>query len=497
MTSCSTVWSRGCPRLVGAEIVDRAEGIPLYAVETVRMLLDRGLLSQEGARYVLTGDVADLEVPETLHALVASRLDGLDAAERALLQDASVLGQSFTPAALIAVSGRAEPEVTADPRRPGRQAATRLTDDLRSAERGQYSFLQALLRTVAYGTLSRRDRKAKHLAVAEHLQQAWGEEAGDIAEVLAIALPRRGRSRPGSRGRRGDPCTRVRDARGGRQARDLAGARARGTQRTSSRPPSWLANPEVQGRLLREAGNAAMAAGELPDSVRLLEAAAEVLQRAGLGREAARVEGLVGNALLQTGHREDAEARLARAYAALDDGSDDEAFAEVAVYWARMAFMGGEQRNAMRLADAALPIAEGKRLGRVLVNALNTKANLLASRGRPAESNALLSYAVELAVDQDLGSEAIRGFFNLADADDGRGAVRRGRAGARPWTGARAPPRRPAGRASADRTGDIPPDRARALGRGARPRHRAESENRRSVGVAGRGSPAVRARPEG
>jgi tetratricopeptide (TPR) repeat protein len=51
----------------------------------------------------------------------------------------------------------------------------------------------------------------------------------------------------------------------------------------------------------------------------------------------------------------------------------------------------------------------------VLVSALNTKANLLAEQGRPAESNALLSYAVELAVDQDLGNEAIRGFFNLAD----------------------------------------------------------------------------------
>ena len=54
-----------------------------------------------------------------------------------------------------------------------------------SAERGQYSFLQALLRTIAYGTLSRRDRKARHLAAARHLQQAWGSEAGEIAEVLA------------------------------------------------------------------------------------------------------------------------------------------------------------------------------------------------------------------------------------------------------------------------------------------------------------------------
>ena len=79
----------GLPEELVAQIARRAEGIPLYAVETIRMLQDRGLLVQEGSRYVVTGEVSDLEVPETLHALVASRLDGLSAAERSLLQDAS------------------------------------------------------------------------------------------------------------------------------------------------------------------------------------------------------------------------------------------------------------------------------------------------------------------------------------------------------------------------------------------------------------------------
>jgi class 3 adenylate cyclase/tetratricopeptide (TPR) repeat protein len=404
----------GLPDALAAQILARAEGVPLYAVETVRMLLDRGLLSQEGTRYVLTGEVADLEVPETLHALVAARLDNLDHSERSLLQDAAVIGQSFTPSALIAVSGRADADIG---RLLDALVAKQLlayTDDVRSAELGQYSFLQGLLRTVALSTLSRRDRKAKHLAVAEHLKQSWGEEAGDIAEVLASHYLDAVAADPeadDAEAIRELACETLEEA--GNRAISLAlGPEAR---RHFEHAAELAQRPEVQGRLLREAGKAAMATGELQDSVRLLEAAAEVLHTAGLEREAARVEGLVGNALMQTGHREDAEARLAHAYEALDDGSDDEAFAEVAVYWSRVAFMGGDQENAMRLADAALPIAEGKRLGRVLVNALNTKANLLAARGRPAESNALLSYAVELAVDQDLGDEANRGFFNLAD----------------------------------------------------------------------------------
>ncbi len=67
----------GLPEELAAQIRRRSEGVPLYAVETVRMLLDRGCWRQEGARYVVTGDVTDLDVPETLQALVASRLDNL------------------------------------------------------------------------------------------------------------------------------------------------------------------------------------------------------------------------------------------------------------------------------------------------------------------------------------------------------------------------------------------------------------------------------------
>ena len=73
----------GLPESLRARILARAEGIPLYAVETVRMLLDRGALVQEGPVYTLTGAVEALEVPETLQALIAARLDGLPAGSAA------------------------------------------------------------------------------------------------------------------------------------------------------------------------------------------------------------------------------------------------------------------------------------------------------------------------------------------------------------------------------------------------------------------------------
>jgi predicted ATPase len=87
----------GLPAPLRRQILARAEGVPLYAVETVRMLLDRGLLAEEGSVYRVTGEIESLEVPETLHALIAARLDGLSPEERRLVQNASVLGKTFTP----------------------------------------------------------------------------------------------------------------------------------------------------------------------------------------------------------------------------------------------------------------------------------------------------------------------------------------------------------------------------------------------------------------
>src|SRR5205823_14924420 len=145
----------GLPETLGSQILERAEGVPLYAVETVRMLLDRGLLVQKGSAYELAGPVESLEVPETLHALIAARLDGLDPDERRVLEDGAVLGKTFTREAVAALSGidgeRLGPLLDALVRKEvlGVQA------DPRSPEHGQYGFLQDLVRHVAYGTLSK------------------------------------------------------------------------------------------------------------------------------------------------------------------------------------------------------------------------------------------------------------------------------------------------------------------------------------------------------
>src|SRR5206468_323525 len=95
-SSCSPLGepsSSGLPAAATKTIVGRADGMPLYAVETVRMLLADGRLALDGERYVPIGDLTRLAVPETLTALIASRLDGLPPDEHALVSDAAVLGQ--------------------------------------------------------------------------------------------------------------------------------------------------------------------------------------------------------------------------------------------------------------------------------------------------------------------------------------------------------------------------------------------------------------------
>ena len=130
------------PPTLREAILARAEGKPLYAVETVRMLIDRNVLVQDGAGYRLVGEVGELAVPDTLHALLAARLDGLSPEERRLLGDAAVLGKTFTPQALATLGGlepdRLDELLTAMVRRE----VLGLQSDPRSPEQGQYTFLR-------------------------------------------------------------------------------------------------------------------------------------------------------------------------------------------------------------------------------------------------------------------------------------------------------------------------------------------------------------------
>ena len=174
----------GLPEHAMRAIVERAEGVPLYAVETLRMLIDRGVLqpSEDGDRFTLAVDLPELDVPATLQALIAARLDTLAAEDRSLLMDASVLGLSFTVPSLRALTEMDDAAVAASLDRLVRHQLVVLDADPRSPERGQFRFVQGVVREVAYQALAKRDRRAKHMAAARHLESLGDDE---LAGVLA------------------------------------------------------------------------------------------------------------------------------------------------------------------------------------------------------------------------------------------------------------------------------------------------------------------------
>ncbi len=175
-------------------LVARAEGVPLYAVETVRSLIDQdAVLAREG-RYVFVDhdhaivDLGRLTAPTSLQTLIAARLDALSATERRTVQDASVLGLTFRYGSLLTLSGMSSYELDQALAALVAKGVLETQDDPRSPELGQYRFLQAMVREVAYSTLARADRRARHLAAAEHLTQEESEGDAALAGIIAQHL---------------------------------------------------------------------------------------------------------------------------------------------------------------------------------------------------------------------------------------------------------------------------------------------------------------------
>ena len=402
----------GLPAELVAQIGHRSEGIPLYAVETIRMLQDRGVLVQEGNRYVVAGEISDLDVPETLQALVASRLDGLSPEERSLLQDASVLGQSFTALAAAALTGRPEPEVTRVLDGLVAKQVLARDDDPRSPDRGQYVFLQALLQAVAYGTLSRRARKARHLAAAHHLEQTWPGEARDIAEVLASHYLEAIEADPGA-----DDVAELRAsaraklATAGRAAASLAlGPEA---DRYFEQAAELAEDDPERAQLLEQAGRALRQSGDSAAAERRLRSAVELYQRNGRTSGGSAAVAL-SDVLLPTGRLDEARELLERFRSVDEPGMDEVLRAEALAALARVEFFAGEPSKAGPLLEEALTTLEQNQAWAGLAAALVTRGGYLISSHRREEGAGVLARALALAEGHDLTAIALRARFNLS-----------------------------------------------------------------------------------
>jgi class 3 adenylate cyclase/tetratricopeptide (TPR) repeat protein len=434
----------GLPDGLRRQILDRAEGVPLYAVETVRMLLDRGLLERHGDRYRVAGAVQDLEVPETLHALIAARLDGLAPEERRLLQDAAVLGKTFTSAALAALGGTSPERLERLLGGLVRKELLSIQADPRSPERGQYGFLQDMVRRVAYETLARRERRARHLAAAAHLETAWGAKEDEIVEVVAAHYLQAWRAGPDTPDAAGIKAKAIELLAGaGRRAASLAaGAEAR---RYFEQAAELADDPVARAGLLEQAGQMAWMAADGDQAGGLFGQAIELFEAAGLTHPAARVSARLADVDWSAGRLEEGLGRMRAAFEVLTGDEPDADLATLAAQLGRLEVFSGALDDAAGHLELALEVAEALSLPEVLAEALATKASVLHFRGRVNESQGLTARALQIALEHDLASAAVRAYGNLAfvlssrDRHEAaveqleRGLAMARKVGSRPW----------------------------------------------------------------
>jgi class 3 adenylate cyclase len=342
----------GLPELLRKQILARAEGVPLYAVETVRMLLDRGLLVADGAVYTPTGEIETLEVPETLHALIAARLDGLSGEERRLLQDGAVLGKTFTRQAVAALASA--PAEKLEPLLSGlvRKEVLGVQSDPRSPERGQYGFLQDLVRHVAYETLSKRERKTRHLAAAAYLEGAFSE-LDEVAEVLASHYLAAFEAAPEA-----DDAQAVRVkaremlARAGERAGSL-GAPQEG-KRYYQQAATLADDSLLEAELLEQAGRLALQANEPVEAREQGERALALYTESGDARAAARASAALADVDVGEGRMDEAAARLEQAIAQLEHGNPGVELAAALAQLGRMHSLAGRNEAASAPVERAL-----------------------------------------------------------------------------------------------------------------------------------------------
>jgi class 3 adenylate cyclase/tetratricopeptide (TPR) repeat protein len=172
------------PAELQALILERAGGNPLYAEEFVRMLNDRDLLVRTGGTLLLK-EGAQIDLPDSVQALIAARLDTLSVERKALLQDAAVLGKVFWAGAAAVMSGRDEHAVRGDLHELSRKEFVRSVRASSIAGEDEYVFWHMLVRDVAYAQIPRAARARRHRAAAEWLEQRAPERVEDLADVLA------------------------------------------------------------------------------------------------------------------------------------------------------------------------------------------------------------------------------------------------------------------------------------------------------------------------
>jgi class 3 adenylate cyclase len=386
-------------------IAEASAGVPLYAVELVRTWVAAGGPARDQGSPASRG--SGLVIPDSLQSVIGARLDLLDAADRALLQQASILGQTFTIDALLALSSDEALEAEVVPAaldRLVRAEVLALEDDPTSPERGQYRFIQELIREVAYGRLTRADRRAKHLAAAIYMQ-GWDDP--ELAPVVASHY---------LRAYQADPDRSPELAEQGMEAMTSAAARAadlhshRQALNLYKQAAALTDDAARIGSILERALHSARATGN-DDLIEAAAAeAADAYRRAADVQGTARVLTLQAESLCDNYRAQQAMDLLA----IIEDWKlEKPTWVRFVAAKSRASFMSERADQAVELSDQIMADLDAGTDREALIHQVITKGSALLVLGRDTEGFILLEGALRKAEEWGLGWPAGRARNNL------------------------------------------------------------------------------------
>ena len=408
------------PGRAAAAIQAHAQGIPLFAVEIVRSLIDQNIVVATSDGYELAGDLGTLSVPDSLQSLLAARLDALDPVAHSLAGDAAVIAAPFTLETLAAVSTLSQAQVETGLAELTHRDVLVVSADALSPQLGSYGYSHGLLAQVAYQTLSHKDLKERHLRVARHLAGSARNEGDALAEVVAEHHVRALRARPNDPDvprLRGEAVHWLERAgeRAGATGAPAAAVRFFATAAELAEENSDEAGALAAADFWMRSGHASLAIGDGEAIIAAAVRAAELRGRHGRSREVALAQVLRGRGLFLTGRPDEARTLMLAATAELETepGIDTvEAMADALVPFSMSGLDAGEE-----LTERALVLAQRLDVsGPHWIDLLIHRALVLTTRDRRREAATYLREALRQAQKADAPLAQARAILNLGDA---------------------------------------------------------------------------------
>ena len=396
-------------------IATRAGGNPLFVEEIVRSLVSTRVLVRQGDRWTCTGGCEAVNIPPTLHGLLLSRVDGLPAEARRVLQEAAVLGMVFDEALLHAVAtGTGSAGVALD-----RLVESELIQEFGHGREGKrYRFTHALVHEVVYENLLLSRRSELHERAGRALEHAAGPQPSRLSDLEAL----------------GHHWSLAPDKSKGARYLMAAGDRARAVYanndaiRHYERALRTLADCQAcdgQAQTVRERLADLLAlTGQRAEALAHYEAVRRELETAADRAGAARLHRKIGGLHWEAGDRERAKACFASGLEQLgEDGSPIER-AQLFQEIGRFAFRAGDSARAINWAERALAEAaseeaipadseSARETAATRAQAYNTLGVALARTGSLTEAVDKIEQSIGLAEKHDLLQAACRGYTNL------------------------------------------------------------------------------------